>query len=141
MYSAGKCVACHRFQGTGGFCGPDLGSVGSRFSIPDIVRSICEPSHTNSEQYQASVITRKDGDAIYGRVIYRDDKEIAVASNPYDFSELTKTPVEQVETVELSHVSMMPPATILMMSEEELADLMAYLISGGDKRHRVFSDK
>ena len=141
MYSAGKCVACHRFQGTGGFCGPDLGSVGNRFSIPDIVRSICEPSHTISEQYQASVITRKDGDAIYGRVIYRDDKEIAVASNPYDFSELTKTPVEQVEKVELSHVSMMPPATIMMMSEEELADLMAYLISGGDKRHRVFSDK
>ena len=103
--------------------------------------SICEPSHTISEQYQASVITRKDGDAIYGRVIYRDDKEIAVASNPYDFSELTKTPVEQVEKVELSHVSMMPPATIMMMSEEELADLMAYLISGGDKRHRVFSDK
>lgn len=141
MYSAGKCIACHRFQGTGGFCGPDLGAVGSRFSLRDIVLSICEPSHTISEQYQASVVTRTDGDAIYGRVIYRNDQEIAVASNPYDFSELTKTPIAEVAKVELSHVSMMPPATILMMSKEELADLMAYLISGGDKRHRVFSGR
>lgn len=141
MYAAGKCIACHRFQGSGGLCGPDLGSIGKRFSVRDIVLAICEPSHTISEQYQASIVTRKDGEAHSGRVIYRDDKEIAVAANPYDFSELTKTPIAEVASVELSHVSMMPPATIQMMSKEEVSDLMAYLLSGGNKRHKMFSGR
>jgi len=138
MFAAGKCVVCHRFQGTGGFCGPDLGSIGSRFSVADIIKSICEPSQTISEQYQASVVTRQDGSLVFGRVIYKDEKELAIASDPYDFSDLTIVPNDDVKDIELSHVSMMPPGTILMMGEEELHDLMAYLLSGGDKRHAVF---
>lgn len=141
MFAAGKCIACHRFQGSGGLCGPDLGSIAKRFSVRDIVLAICEPSHTISEQYHASIVTRKDGEAVFGRVIYRNDKEIAVAANPYDFSELTKTPIAEVANVEMSHVSMMPPATILMMSKEEVSDLMAYLLSGGNKRHKLFSGR
>ena len=54
MFSAGRCVACHRFEGSGGYSGPDLGSVGNRYSIRDILVAICEPSQSISEQYQAS---------------------------------------------------------------------------------------
>ena len=141
MFAAGKCVACHRFQGVGGLSGPDLGSVAQRFSVRDILVSICEPSHTISEQYQASVVTLTDGSAIVGRVISRDDKEIAVASNPYDLSVLTKAPSAEVEKVEPSPVSMMPPGTIMPMNKDELSDLMAYLLSGGNRRHKVFREK
>jgi putative heme-binding domain-containing protein len=138
MFSAGKCIACHRFQGTGGRCGPDLGSLANRFSVRDILTSICEPSHTISEQYQASLVTLKDGNVIYGRIIYQDDQEIAVAANPYNFAELSKAPVEQIAKIELSPQSMMPEGTIAMMNKNELRDLMAYLLSGGNKRHKVF---
>ena len=141
MFSAGRCVACHRFQGSGGYSGPDLGSVAKRYSIRDILVSICEPSQSISEQYQASKVTLKEGRTLYGRVIYRDDKEIAVAANSYDFSALTKSPIGNVASVEPSQVSMMPPATIIMMNKDELSDLMAYLISGGDPKHKVFKTK
>lgn len=141
MFAAGKCVACHRFQGVGGLSGPDLGSVAKRFSARDILVSICEPSHTISEQYQASVVTLTDGRAIVGRVISRDDSEIAVASNPYDLSVLTKAPSAEVAKVEPSPVSMMPQGTIMPMNADELSDLMAYLLSGGNRRHKVFEGK
>ncbi|MCK5945478.1 MAG: heme-binding protein, partial [Planctomycetes bacterium] len=55
MFSAGQCVMCHRFRGRGGRCGPDLGSLGKRFSIDAIVTAICAPDDTIAEQYQASV--------------------------------------------------------------------------------------
>ncbi len=141
MFSAGKCVACHRFQGSGGYSGPDLGSVAKRYTIRDILVSICEPSQSISEQYQASKVVLKAGGILYGRIIYRDDKEIAVAANPFDFSVLTRSPIGNVASVEPSQVSMMPPATITMMNKDELSDLIAYLISGGDPKHKVFKTK
>jgi putative heme-binding domain-containing protein len=138
MFSAGRCAACHRFQGSGGYSGPDLGSVGKRYSIRDILISICEPSHSISEQYQASKVSLKNGKSLYGRIIYKNDKEIAVATNPYNFSEINKTAINQVEKTEPSQLSMMPPGTIYGMNKEELMDLMAYLISGGNRKHQVF---
>jgi hypothetical protein len=33
---------------------------------------------------------------------------------------------------------MMPPATIAAMNRDEVMDLLAYLGSGGDRKHAVF---
>lgn len=140
MFSAGRCVACHRFQGSGGYSGPDLGSVGKRYSVQDILVSICEPSHSISDQYQASTVKLKNGQTLYGRVIYNNNKEIAIASNPYNFSLINKAPGEEVVSIEPSQISMMPPGTVNGMNEEELMNLIAYLISGGDRKHQVFKN-
>ncbi|MAW60625.1 MAG: heme-binding protein [Planctomycetes bacterium] len=138
MFDAGRCVACHRFAGSGGRSGPDLGSVGQRYSVEDILTAIIDPSDSISEQYQASILRMQDGSQLIGRVIYHNTDEIAVASNPYDFAQLSKHPAAQVESIEPSPTSLMPPGTINLMNEEELKDLMAYLLSGGNSRHAVF---
>jgi putative heme-binding domain-containing protein len=139
MYSAGLCIACHRFGGEGGQTGPDLGSIGSRFSIRDILISICEPSASISEQYMASTVKLKDGSMQWGRLLIRGDKEIGVAMNGFDLNQVTKTPADKVESIELSQVSIMPPALIATMNREEVMDLMAYLLSGGNRQHEVFT--
>lgn len=141
MFQAGQCVLCHRFAGEGGRCGPDLGSVGKRFSIEAIASSICAPNEVIAEQYQASVVTMQDGEELHGRVIYRDEGELAVATNAYDFADLTKVPSGEVASVELSPLSMMPPNTIGQMNADEVRDLIAYLVSGGNRRHKVFAKR
>ena len=138
MFSAGLCIACHRFSGEGGHSGPDLGSVGNRFSIRDILVAICEPSASISEQYMASTMKLKDGGVLTGRLISKGAAEIAIASNPFDLNQLQKTPVDKVESIEFSNVSIMPPGMIAGMNRDELMDLMAYLLSGGNAEHRVF---
>jgi putative heme-binding domain-containing protein len=138
MFSAGRCVACHRFGGAGGVSGPDLGSVGNRFAIRDILVAIIEPSVSISEQYLASSITLKDGGSLYGRLLYHNDEEIAVAPNPFNYAELSKAPADQVEKIEASQTSMMPPGMIAAMNAEEVKDLIAYLVSGGDPEHGAF---
>ena len=140
MFSAGACVACHRFDGSGGYAGPDLGSVGNRYSIRDILVSISEPSNSISEQYQASRVSLKNGDSVYGRIIYKNDVEIAIASNPYVLSDVNKLPMSDVDKIEPSNVSLMPPGTIFGMNKDELMDLMAYLVSGGNRKHDVFKE-
>jgi putative heme-binding domain-containing protein len=132
MFSAGMCIACHRFGGEGGVTGPDLGSLGNRFSIRDILVAICEPSASISEQYMASVVKLKSGDTISGRLIFRNEKEVGVASNPFDLNQLTKAPADKVESIEFSGM-------ISGMNRDELMDLMAYLLSGGDSAHKAFT--
>ncbi len=141
MFSAGLCIACHRFSGEGGHSGPDLGSVGNRYSIRDILVAICEPSASISEQYMASTVKLKNAAPLYGRLIFRNDKEVGVASNPFDLNQITKAPADKVESVEFSQVSLMPPGMIMGMNRDELLDLMAYLLSGGDAQHKVFKNK
>ncbi|MFK7909304.1 MAG: c-type cytochrome [Akkermansiaceae bacterium] len=139
MYEAGRCIACHRFSGNGGYSGPDLGSVGNRFAIRDMLVAILKPSESISEQYQASMVTLKGGGSMYGRLIYKNDKEIAIASNPFDLSAVTKKPAADVVKIEPSQQSLMPPGMIYGMNEDEVKDLIAYLVSGGNKKHEVFA--
>jgi putative heme-binding domain-containing protein len=138
MFSAGLCFACHRFGGEGGVTGPDLGSLGRRFSIRDILVAICEPSASISEQYMASTVKLKDGGMLYGRLIIRNDKEVGVASNPFDLNQITKAPADSLDSMEFSNISIMPPGMISGMNRDELMNLMAYLLSGGDSQHKVF---
>ena len=91
-----------------------------------------------SEQYQASMLTLADGSQVYGRVIYSNDEEVAGAPNPYNFGEIHKTPAQDVEKTELSQISMMPPGTIFGMNKDELMDLVAYLVSAGNPKHKAF---
>lgn len=139
MFAAGRCIACHRFAGEGGHAGPDLGSVGQRFSIRDMLVAICEPNQSISEQYMASVVTLKDGSSLFGRLIYQNQQGVGVAVNPFDMNDVRKAPADQVQRVSFSQVSLMPPGLIMGMNGEELQDLISYLLSGGNAGHGVFS--
>ena len=138
MFSAGYCIACHRVAGEGGHSGPDVGSLGNRFAIRDIIVAICEPSASVSDQYLASVVKLKDGETLNGRLIFRNDKEVGVATNPFDLNQVTKAPADQVVGITSSPVSMMPAELLSGMNRDELMDLIAYLLSGGNSQHKVF---
>ena len=138
MFSAGKCIACHRIQGGGGYSGPDLGSVGNRYSVKDILTAIVDPNDSISEQYQASNVALKDGTSMYGRLLHKTDKEVALAPSAFSPDIVNKVPLEKVKGISPSNQSMMPPGMINGMNKDELLDLIAYLISGGDSKHPAF---
>jgi putative heme-binding domain-containing protein len=141
MFAAGRCIVCHRFEGEGGYAGPDLGSVGSRYSVRDILRAIIEPSDSISDQYAASLVTLNDGNQLWGRIIQRDEQVLKLATNPYDLSVVEDVPNGEIARVELSPASLMPPATINLMNAEELSDLIAYLLSSGNENHAMFEGR
>ncbi len=138
MFSAGMCIACHRIAGDGGHSGPDLGSLGNRFTTRDILVAIVEPSASISEQYMASNVKLKDGGTLSGRLISKTEKEIALAPSPFDLNQLTKFAADKVESIEFSNTSLMPPGMIAAMNQDELMDLIAYLKSGGNPKDPVF---
>ena len=46
----------------------------------------------------------------------------------------------KIDLLEVSDVSAMPSGLLNPMTKEEVLDLVAYLLSGGDESHRYFTD-
>jgi hypothetical protein len=45
---------------------------------------------------------------------------------------------KEVKSIELSTVSPMPPMLLAMLKKDEILDLIAYVLSGGDKTNAMF---
>ena len=137
MFQA-QCSSCHKVGGEGGSIGPDLTQLGTRFSAQDILESIIEPSKEISDQYAATNYTLKDGSSAMGRLIREDKDSYYISQNPFAPETLRKILKKDVTSSKLSDVSIMPPGMINSLNPEELKNLMAFLMSGGDKNNKVF---
>ena len=138
MAGAGACYVCHRFKGEGGAVGPDLSSVGGKFSAYDLLESIIDPGKEISDQYGATDFKLKDGTVISGRIMNLGEDHYQVNTDMMNPSSTTFVDVNDLASIEPSQVSMMPPGLINAMSKDDVLDLLAYLISGGDPQHPAF---
>lgn len=138
MFGAAACAACHRFGLEGGAMGPDLTSAGGKFSARDLLESIITPSKEVSDQYAPIVITLNDGDRIMGRIVNLSGDSMRVNTDMFDPDQAIGVDRKQVKSIEPSKVSMMPEGLLNMLKADEILDLLAYLMSGGNPRHAVF---
>lgn len=98
-----------------------------------------------SSQYESSEIEMEDGTVKHGQIYNRLPEWIPVVGGALqirpDFRSRETVYLEADEIVEIrrSDVSMMPSGLVDALNEEELQDLLAYLISGGDAEAPVFS--
>jgi putative heme-binding domain-containing protein len=128
MFRASLCAACHRFGNEGGSAGPDLSSLSGRFTVRDLAESIIEPGKVVSDQYAFDLITRADGTEVNGKVIEEKDEKWIIATNPFDMSQTVEIERNDIKNIKPSPVSPMPPGMINRLNEEELKDMLAYLL-------------
>jgi putative heme-binding domain-containing protein len=138
LFGEANCFACHRFDNEGGAQGPDLTGAGGRFSVRDLLESIVEPSKEISDQYAAIVITTTDGKVVTGRIANYNGDNMMVMTNMLDPNGQVRVSQKKVETIERSPVSMMPEGLLDTLREDEILDLVAYLLSRGDRNNRMF---
>ena len=55
-----------------------------------------------------------------------------------DPNQLAKVDRTQIDEMFPSKTSMMPASLLNTLTKEEILDLMAYLVSRGDRKHRMF---
>ena len=139
MYAAALCEACHSMNGVGGNIGPDLSQIGTRFSRGDMVEAIISPSDAIADQYEARVFTLNDGGTIVGRVISQDESSISINQNPFDMSQTTTVDKSNVKAESASPASIMPAGLINRLNQDEVTDLIAYLMANGNPDHELFT--
>lgn len=138
IYSAVLCSKCHAIAGEGENAGPDLTQLATRFSSKDILEAIIDPNKAVSDQYAATVFSLKDGGSIVGRLANEDATHYYVAQNPFTPDEQQKVAKKDVVSTAYSTVSVMLPGLINGLNPEELKDLMAFLMAGGNKENPIY---
>lgn len=140
-FYAAQCITCHRFDGAGGAVGPDLSTVANKFSTADLLESIIDPNKVISDQFGSSIVLMNDGTEYQGIVVdnsgSKEEGEIQIyTSDPKAKAVTVKT--KDVESIERSRLSQMPEGLADMLNEDELLDLLAYLMSRGNPEANVF---
>jgi putative heme-binding domain-containing protein len=138
LFAAAKCFACHRFNGEGGGLGPDLSGVAGRFSTRDLLESIVLPSKTISDQYEAVTIAAIDGRVVTGRIVNLSNDRLMISTDMLDPSRMIGIRRGDIEAMKTSPVSMMPEGLLNSLDRDEVLDLIAYLLSRGDREHPMF---
>ena len=138
LFGAANCFGCHRFDQEGGSVGPDLTGASGRFGVKDLLESVLDPSKEVSDQYQAVDIDTLDGKKVYGRIVNLNGDDLRVMTNMLDPNGMVTVKQSNVDRITPSKVSMMPAGLLDTLTDEEAIDLMAYLLSKGDRAHPAF---
>jgi putative heme-binding domain-containing protein len=138
LFAATRCFACHRFADEGGGLGPDLSGVAGRFTARDLLESIVLPSKVISDQYEAVMIVTTDGRAITGRIVNLSGEDLMLNPDMFDPNKMARVKRDEIEEMKRSPLSMMPEGLLNTLNADEVQDLMAYLLSRGDRRSAMF---
>jgi putative heme-binding domain-containing protein len=137
-FAAARCVVCHRFGGDGGATGPDLTQLAGRFGVKELAEAIVEPSKVISDQYAASVIVPVAGKQIIGKVVNEANGKLTVVTDPEDASKVVEIKLTDIEERRVSKISLMPEKLLNDLNENEVLDMLAYLLSRGDPNNAMF---
>ena len=91
-----------------------------------------------SDQYAAVTIITFDGKVVTGRIVNLKGDTFRVNTDMLDPNAQVAVDRKQIEEMRRSTVSMMPTGLFDTLKREELLDLLAYLLSRGDREHKMF---
>jgi putative heme-binding domain-containing protein len=136
-FAKARCTECHRLGGEGGATGPDLTGSAGRFSRLDLLDALLTPSAAISDQYQDTEVLTRDGDLFVGRVEGEANGVLKLRRLPPS-DEVLELELASIESRRLHPLSRMPSGLVDVLEREELLDLLAYVLAGGERSDAAF---
>jgi putative membrane-bound dehydrogenase-like protein len=118
------CYTCHAIGNEGGEFGPDLTSIQRDRSPHDLVEAIVYPGVTFVREYETYEIKTKNN-TFTGIIQEQTGEMIRLGISPLESVQIER---KDIVSTKLHDVSMMPQGLDKLLTEQEMADLMAFLI-------------
>ncbi len=139
FWGRGGCSGCHMVNGSGGLLGPDLSRVGAARSVSYLVGSIRDPNKDLSDGmsdpnnhygvplvYDTVTVVLNDGQRITGVAKNEDAFSVQLLDTSEQVHLLLK---KDLKSVEHERKSLMPAYTVDTLNDDDLHNLVAYLVS------------
>src|SRR5262249_52606499 len=138
MFRVGTCIGCHKFGGVGQEFGPDLTKLDAKWTAVDVLEHILEPSKKIDDKYRNWLIELKSGKTLTAMIVEETPLVVRVIENPLASTKTMELKKASIERRTPSPTSPMPRGLLDKLTREEVLDLLAYVVSGANPRHRAF---
>jgi len=125
VHGKGDCLSCHRIRDEGGRSGPDLSEVASSRSPAFLHMSLIDPSTSMLPLNRPIRAMTRDGKVVTGRRLNEDTYTVQLADPEGRLVSLTKSDLREYRVLTTSPM----PSYRDKLTEEEIADVLAYLLS------------
>ena len=124
--TTGKCNTCHAVNGEGKEVGPNLSEIGAKLSRQAMFESIVFPSAGISHNYEAWTIVLNNGTTQTGLIVSEDGDKLSLKGN----DAIVRTiPIKDIDERQKNTISLMPADLAKLLSQEEMADVVEYLVT------------
>lgn len=120
------CAICHQVNGAGIDYGPALSEVGSKLGKDALYEAILFPSNGIEHNYATTSLTLKDGNSALGIQVSETDDEVALKAIGGIVTRYKKADIAQKAILKTSS---MPTGLQAQMTQQELVDLVEYLVA------------
>lgn len=126
MIFMATCAACHKMYGQGGAIGPEL-TGSDRRNLKYLLENILDPSAVVPADFRVSVFKLKDGRTLTGVIPEQTERTLTVQT-PAERLTIERTQIVKQEQLPMS---LMPEGLLAALGEENVTNLIAYLIGNG----------
>jgi putative heme-binding domain-containing protein len=137
FHGAPGCATCHMINGKGGRLGPELTSIGAARSMDSLVESVRNPNRRLAwgliestkefpQEYLSVNVETADGKKFSGVVLNEDNFSLQMMDMGQQIHVFEK---DKLKSCEISRESRMPAYDAKTLSDKELEDIVAYLVS------------
>jgi putative heme-binding domain-containing protein len=117
------CANCHKLFDSGGAIGPEI-TGSQRQNLDYLLENLIDPSGAVVRDYQMQIIETKAGRVITGLIVAENKTAVTIQT----VNEKVVVPADEIEDRVTSSVSMMPEGMLQKLSNEQVRDLVAYVI-------------
>lgn len=124
-----SCASCHTVNNKGNDIGPDLTGIAKKFDKSGLLDAIINPGAAIVFGYEPWLVNTKDGQSIYGFLI-SDNKQSIVIKDILGRKHLIKK--TNIISRKKQEKSLMPDPVNNGLTQQELADVVSYLMTKAD---------
>lgn len=134
FFGRARCSECHMVNGKGGFIGSDLSLYGADESAGQIRSVILDPERNLPPRKKATTVVTRTGQKFTGMLKVDDNFSVSIQTMDGSFHFFPKS---QLTHIDLGSHSLMPVKYGSMLNDQQIDDLVSYLLHvGGENSKR-----
>jgi putative membrane-bound dehydrogenase-like protein len=124
------CATCHRLEGEGQEVGADLLAALRNKTAETLLRDILDPSREVDPRYIEYIVTTKSGRVVTGLIAAETAASVTLRRAEKAEDTLLRS---QIESIQATAKSLMPEGLEMQLGRQDVADVIAYLLSLGKR--------